>query len=141
MTLLEIYLIASLAFLILEMLIPTAFFLNLAIAGLGTAISTLYMGDWVCLALTFVAFSLLSILYLRPILLRRKETREQKTGMEDKYIEKIVKVIEPVSKHKGAITVYDERWEARTECDEEIEIDAYVVIVKYDGLILTVERI
>jgi len=78
---------------------------------------------------------------LRPVLLKHRETKEQQTGMEGKYIGKIVKVIEPVTKYSGAITIYDERWEARTECEETIEVGTEVRILKYDSLILTVEKI
>ena len=93
------------------------------------------------LTFIFVVLSLLSILLLRPILLRTKETKEQQTGMEGKYIGKIVKVIEPVDRFHGAITVYDERWDARSDCDEPIPAGAEVRIVKYDSLVLTVEKI
>lgn len=141
MTLWELYAIAGLLFLILEMIVPSMFFLNLAFAGFVTAVIAVFITDWVILTLIFVVLSLLSILLLRPILLRRKETKEQQTGMEGKYIGKIVKVIEPVDKFKGAITIYDERWEARTDCEETIPEGTEVKIVKYESLILTVERI
>lgn len=141
MTLWELYAIAGLLFLILEMIVPSMFFLNLAFAGFVTAVIAVFITDWVILTLIFVVLSLLSILLLRPILLRRKVTKEQQTGMEGKYIGKIVKVIEPVDKFKGAITIYDERWEARTECEETIPEGTEVKIVKYESLILTVERI
>lgn len=141
MTLWELYAIAGLIFLILEMVVPSMFFLNLAFAGFVTAVISLFITDWVVLTLVFVVLSLLSILLLRPILLRRKETKEQRTGMEGKYIGKIVKVIEPIDKFHGAITVYDERWEARTDCDEQIPCGTEVKITGYDSLILKVERI
>lgn len=141
MTLWEIFAIVGLICLILEMILPSMFFLNLAFAGFVTSVISLFITDWVILTLIFVVLSLLSILLLRPILLRRKATKEQQTGMEGKYIGKIVKVIEPVDKFKGAITIYDERWEARTECEETIPEGTEVKIVKYESLILTVERI
>ena len=61
--------------------------------------------------------------------------------MKAKYIGKIVKVIEPVTKYTGAITIYDERWEARTENDETIPTGSEVKIVKYESLVLIVEKI
>ena len=141
MALWEIFVVAGLVFVILEMLVPSMFFLNLAVAGFVTAVVSLFIGNWVTLILIFVVLSLLSILLLRPILLRTKETKEQQTGMEGKYIGKIVKVIEPVDRFHGAITVYDERWDARSDCDEPIPAGAEVRIVKYDSLVLTVEKI
>lgn len=141
MTLWEVYAIAGLIFIILEMAVPSMFFLNLAFAGFITAFIALWVSNWVALAVIFVVFSLLTVFCLRPILLRRRSTKEQETGMEGKYIGKIVKVIEPVGKYCGAITIYDERWEARCDCDEPIPVGCEVKIVKYESLILTVERI
>lgn len=141
MSLWEIYVIAGLGFIILEMTMPSMFFLNLAFAGFVTAVIALFVQDWVTLILIFVLLSILSIILLRPVLLKHRETKEQQTGMEGKYIGKIVKVIEPVTKFSGAIRIYDERWEARTECEETIDVGTEVRIVKYDSLILTVEKI
>lgn len=141
MVLWELYAIAGLIFLILEMVVPSMFFLNLAFAGFITAVIALFITDWVILTVIFVLLSILSIILLRPVLLKHKETKEQQTGMEGKYIGKIVKVIEPVDKFKGAITIYDERWEARTECDEPIEAGTEVKIIGYDSLVLKVEKI
>ena len=141
MVLWQIFAIVGLASLILEMLVPSMFFLNLAFAGIITAIIALHISDWITLTVIYVILSILSILLLRPILLKHKETKGLETGMEGKYIGKIVKVIEPVGKFNGAITIYDERWEARCQSDETIPAGTEVKIVKYESLILTVERI
>lgn len=141
MVLWEIFVIAGLAFLILEMIVPSMFFLNLAFAGFLTAIAGIYINNWIHLTLIFVVLSLLSILFLRPILIKRKNSKDAETGMEGKYIGKIVKVKEPVSKSSGAITIYDERWEARCESEDVIPEGSEVRITKYDSLVLTVERI
>lgn len=136
----QIYAIVGLLFLILEMAVPSMFFLNLAVAGFITALISLFVTSWIFLIVTFTVLSILSIALLRPLLLR-KSTKEQQTGMEGKYIGKVVKVIEPVDKYNGAITIYDERWEARTDSDEQIPVGSEVKIIKYDSLILTVERV
>ena len=141
MTLWELFLIVGLACLILEIVIPSMFFLNLAVAGFITAIFAVFIHSWVYLTLIFVGLSIVSILFLRPILLKHKKTKGEETGMEGKYIGKIVKVKEPIGKFSGAITIYDERWEARCESDETIPEGEEVRIVKYDSLVLTVERI
>ena len=137
----ELFVIAGLVFLIFEMLVPSMFFLNLAFAGFVTAIAALFINQWVWLVLIFVLMSLIFICLLRPVLLRNRECKLNETGMEGKYVGKIVKVIEPVDKFHGAITIYDERWEARTDCDEVIPAGTEVKIVKYESLILFVERI
>lgn len=137
----ELFAIVGLACLILEMIVPSMFFLNLAVAGFVTAIVAVYFQSWIGLILIFVVLSIISVLFLRPILVKNKNSKEKETGMEGKYIGKIVKVTEPVGKFSGAITIYDERWEARCETDETIPEGSEVKIVKYDGLVLTVERI
>lgn len=141
MILWEIFAIAGLVFVILEMVVPSLFFLNLAIAGFITALAAVWLTDWVILTLLFVALSIISILFLRPILVKKRTGKEQETGMEGKYIGKIVKVTEPVGKYSGAITIYDERWEARTKGEETIPAGSEVKIIKYDSLILTVEKV
>lgn len=141
MVLWEIFAIVGLISVILEMIVPSMFFLNLALSGFVTAVLALFIDSWIYLTVIFVVLSIMSILFLRPILLKHKESKEQETGMQGKYIGKIVKVIEPVTKYSGAITIYDERWEARTDGDETIEVGAEVKIVKNDSLVLTVEKI
>ena len=141
MVLWEIFAISGLAFLILEMVVPSMFFLNLALAGFITAIIALFIKSWIVLTFIFVVLSILSILLLRPILVKQKESKEKETGMEGKYIGQIVKVIEPITKYSGAITIYDERWEARVESDETIPAGSEVRIVKNESLVLTVEKI
>lgn len=141
MVLWEIFAIVGLISVILEMIVPSMFFLNLALSGFVTAVLALFIDSWIYLTVIFVVLSIISILFLRPILLKHKESKEQETGMQGKYIGKIVKVIEPVTKYSGAITIYDERWEARTDGDETIEVGAEVKIVKNDSLVLTVEKI
>lgn len=137
MILWEIFAIAGLVFLILEMLVPSMFFLNLAIAGFITAIIALWINNWITLTILFAIFAILSIAFLRPILIKNKKNKETETGMEGKYIGKIVKVIEPIDKSSGAITIYDERWNARADVEEPIPAGSEVKIIKYDSLVLT----
>lgn len=137
----QIFSIIGLTFLILEMLVPSMFFLNLAFAGFITAIVAVWLSDWVWLTIIFSVLALLSILLLRPLMLRSRKTKEQTTGMESKYVGKVVKVIEPIGRLSGAITVYDERWEARADVNEPIAKGEAVKIIKYDSLVLTVEKV
>ena len=141
MVLWEIFVIVGLVSVILEMLAPSMFVLNLALAGFITAVVALFLDSWVYLTLIFVILSIVSVLFLRPILLKHRENKEQETGMQGKYIGKIVKVIEPITKFSGAITIYDERWDARTESEETIPVGSEVRIVKYESLVLTVEKV
>ena len=57
MVLWEIFAIAGLAFLILEMIVPSMFFLNLALAGFVTAIVALFVKGWIILTFICGAFN------------------------------------------------------------------------------------
>ena len=137
----QIFVIAGLLFLILEMLVPSMFFLNLALAGFATSLVAVWFDNWIWLIVIFSLFSLASILMLRPLMLRSRKDKEQTTGMEAKYIGKMVKVIEPIDQFSGAISIYDERWEARANVEKPIAKGKKVKIIKYDSLILTVEEV
>lgn len=142
MVLWEIFAIAGLLCLILEMIVPSMFFLNLAAAGFITAVISVYLHNWIALTIIFVFLSILSILFLRPLLVRSKNSStDNETGIEGKYIGKEVKVIETVTKTSGAITIYDERWEARIINDEEIPAGSMAKIVRNESLIMFVEKV
>ena len=118
-----------------------SFTLPLLAAGFVTALFALFIDSFYSLVVIFACLSILSIMFLRPMFLKNKTSKEQETGMEGKYIGKIVEVIEPIGKFSGAITIYDERWEARCETDEPIPTGEKVKIIKNESLVLTVERI
>lgn len=141
MVLWEIFAIAGLVCLILEMIVPSMFFLNLAVAGFITAIIAIYLTNWIALTIIFVFLSILSILFLRPVLLKNKTTKDQETGIAAKYIGKEAKVIETITKTSGAISIYDERWEARNLGDDEIPAGCMAKIIKNESLIMYVEKV
>lgn len=133
--------ILGVVFFILEIFTPAMFFINLAFASFVTAVAAIFVTDLNILILTFVVFSAIFLLLLRPILMNLKSDRSQKTGIEGKYIGQVVKSIMPITKTTGAITIYGERWEARYEGDGEISEGENVRIVKNDSLIMYVEKI
>ena len=136
-----IYIILALAAIVLEIIIPTLFCINFAIAGVITAIISIFWGSTVSLLWTFFGLSIISILFIKPIL-EKTIRRENEVNFDAQYIGKIVKCTEPISTNKGAITIYDERWEARLETEgEEIQAGSDVKIVKYDNTTLFVEKI
>ena len=136
-----IYIIIAVIAIIVEILVPTLFCLNFAFAGIVTAIISIFWGSTYSLIFVFLGLSLLSIAFVKPLLSKILK-KEETTDFNAQYIGKIVKCIEPISMTKGAITIYDERWEARTEFDcEEIPVGCDVKIVKNDSLILFVEKI
>lgn len=131
--------VVGIAFVILEIFTPSMFFLNFALAAFITAIASLVTLNHFALVLIFFVFSFISFVFLRPILLRRN-SKDTETGIEGKYIGKVAKVTEEVTKDRGVITIYGERWDARCLGEQSIPAGADVKIVKNDGLIMFVER-
>ena len=140
MVLWEFIVICGIVFIILELFVPSMFFLNFALAAFVTAIASLYTTKMLSLVLVFFVFSFLSFVFLRPLLLKRK-SKEIETGVSDKYIGKRAKVIEDVSSDNGAISIYDERWNARTEDGSVVPTGEEVEIVRNDSLVMFVKKI
>lgn len=131
----------SCVFLILEMMIPGIFFLNFALAGLITAGLSLFIGNLIVLTVLFSVLSLISMYTLRPLLLKSEENRKQQSGIEAKYIGKIAKVAERIDKNAGVLSIYDERWQARTRTDEILEAGDDAKITGYESIVMYVEKV
>lgn len=136
----HLLIITGVVFIIIEIFTPVMFFLNLALACFVTAVLAFYVSDWNILVPVFVIFSLIFLLFLRPLLVK-KRTKDQNTGVEEKYIGKIAKVTDTITSNSGVISIYNERWEARSNLGEEIPIGAEVKIVRNESLVLFVEKI
>ena len=139
MVLWEFIVICGIIFILLELFIPSMFFLNFAFAAFVTAVASLYITKMLSLVLIFFVFSFLSFAFLRPLLLKRK-SKEIETGVNDKYIGKKAKVIEEVTGENGAVSIYDERWNSRTEDGSVIPVGTEVEIVRNDSLIMYVKK-
>ena len=131
--------VVGIAFVILEIFTPSMFFLNFALAAFITAGITLITLNKFALVLAFFLLSFLSFVFLRPMLLRRN-SKETETGIEGKYIGKTAKVIEEVGANGGVITIYGERWEARSLDEQIIPVGDDVKIVNNDSLVMFVEK-
>lgn len=133
-------LICGFILIIIEMLAPMMFFLNLAFACFITAFVAFFIKDWNILIPIFVILSACFLLFLRPLLIKNKENGK-KTGLEEKYLGKIAKVKKTITSKSGVVSIYNERWEARSENGEEIPEGSEVKIVRNESLILFVEKI
>ena len=136
----QILSIVGILFIILEVFTPSMFFLNFALAAFLTAFASLYISKVIFLTLIFFILSFLSFIFLRPLILKRTK-KETETGLNDKYIGKIAKVIEAVSEFSGVITLYGERWEARSIDKTEIPAGSEVKIVKNESIVMYVEKL
>ena len=133
----EFLVICGICFIILELFTPSMFFLNFALAAFLTAIASLFISKTLSLVIIFFLLSFLSFIFLRPVLLRRN-SKETETGINDKYIGKSTKAVSDISETSGAVSIYDERWEARS--NEPIKEGEIVKIIKIDGLVLWVNK-
>ena len=141
MTVWQFCLCIGLAFLIAEIFIPTTFFLSMSIGAFATAVFAVWFTTKTVLIPVFAIVSLVSLLILKPFLAKyRNNNAENETGVEGKYIGKIAKALTEINKNSGTISIYGERWDARTIDDEEIEENMEVTIVKNDSLVMYVKK-
>ncbi len=136
----QILIIMGIIFIIIEIFTPVMFFLNFALACFLTAVVALFISDWNILIPVFVVFSAVFLMFLRPLLIKSRNSN-QKTGVEEKYIGKIAKVTNTITSNSGVISIYNERWEARSNTGEEIPADSEVKIVRNESLVLYVEKV
>lgn len=136
----QIWCIVAFVFIIIEVSTPAMFFLNLAFASFIVSFFAYFKLDITLQVVLFAIMSLLGILILRPYMLK-KEPAKQKTGIEEKYINKKAKVIEEINETQGAITIYGERWLARERNNAIVSINSEVRIVDNDGTLFIVEKL
>ena len=136
----EFLCVIGIVFVLLEIFLPSMFFLNFALAAFIVAPISIITKNPFSLVLIFFIMSFLSFAFLRPILIKRK-SKDTETGMEGKYIGKIVTTTEEISENSGIINIYGERWEARSEDKSAIPSGSEVRIVRNDSLIMYVEKV
>ena len=129
--------IAGLVLLIVEILTPTMFFLNLALACFVTAGVSVYFSELNILVPVWVVASAVFLFLLKPLQKRNKISAG--TGM-DKYVGQKALVIEKIDGDGGVIAVVAERWNARSENGEEFDVGSKVYIVRNENLTMFVRK-
>lgn len=135
----QILAVAGFLLIILEMLTPTMLFLNLAFACFLTAVVSVYTTNLNILVPLWVVASALFLLFLRPLMTKKDDEKASSTGI-GRYIGRQAKVLEDVSKESGVITIFDERWEARSLEEKSYKKGTTVTILKNDNLIMFVGK-
>ncbi len=136
-----VFVIIAIIAIIVEIFVPTMFCVNFAVAGIITAIISVFWGTFTANLIIFAILSVLFILLLRPLLLKLTN-KAPGSDFNTDYLGKIVKAIEPINMQSGAVTIYEERWEARLKTEgEEIPAGSDVEIVGNESTILFVERV
>ena len=137
MVLWQLLAICGIAFLILEMFTPSMFFLNFSLASFICAVLSLYTKNPYVLVIAFFIFSFVSFIFLRPIIMK-KLSKSQETGINSKYIDKIAKAETEITGSSGVISIYGERWEARSENGAVIPQGSEVKIIRNESIIMYV---
>ena len=137
MILWQLLAICGIAFLILEMFTPSMFFLNFSIASFICAVLSLYTKNHYVLVVAFFVFSFVSFIFLRPIIIK-KLSKTQETGINSKYIDKKAKAETDITGNSGVISIYGERWEARSEDGSTIPQGSEVKIIRNESIIMYV---
>ncbi len=130
--------ICGIAFLILEMFTPSMFFLNFALASFICAVLSLYIKNIYVLIFIFFVLSFVSFVFLRPVIIK-KMSKETETGLKSKYIGQTARVEETITDKSGVISIYGERWEARSDNGSTIEKGCEVKIVRNESIMMYVE--
>lgn len=133
----ELLCIIGIAFLILEMFTPSMFFLNFSLAAFICAIMSVLTKNPYILVLVFFVLSFVSFIFLRLILVK-KFSKNKETGVQSKYIGQIARVEEDVTESKGVISIYGERWEARSDEGNSIPKGSEVKILRNESIIMYV---
>ncbi len=136
----ELLAVLGIGFLILEMFTPSMFFLNFALASFICAIVSVYEKNPYILVGVFFVFSFLSFLFLRPILVK-KFCKSKETGIQSKYIGAVAKAEDDITEFNGVLSIYGERWEARSENRSVIPKGSEVRIVRNESIIMYVEKL
>ena len=131
--------VVGIAFLILEMFTPSMFFLNFSVAAFICAVVSVFIKNPTILVLTFFVLSFVSFFFLRPILVK-KFCKGKETGVQSKYIGKVAKAEEDVTEFSGVISIYGERWEARSEDGNKIPKGSEVKIIRNESIIMYVSE-
>ena len=139
MVLWQLFAVCGICFLILEIFTPSMFFLNFALASFITAVLSLYTKNVYTLTIAFFIFSFVSFIFLRPIIMR-KISKSNETGINSKYIDKIAKAETEINASRGVISIYGERWEARSENGLAIPQGSDVKIIRNDSIIMYVSK-
>lgn len=136
----QVLAICGVGFIILEMFTPSMFFLNFALAGFMTAGVSLFYKEPYVLAIIFFVLSFVSFIFLRPVIMKRFNQAKE-TGINSKYIGQIAKAEEEITSNSGVLTIYGERWEARSDNGETFPTGSEVKIVRNESIIMYVTEV
>ena len=140
----QIWLIAAIVLVIIELLTAGFGVICFAIGALFSALVAYFDANLIWQLVVFAAASLLSFLFVRPVVLRflDKKSKDVKTNA-DALIGKIAVVSEFIDpeKNEGRVAIDGDDWKAVSVDGSKIDKGEKVEIVSRDSIILTVKQI
>ena len=137
----QIWLIAAIILVIIELLTAGFGVICFAIGALFSALVAYFTPNILWQLLVFAAVSLLTFIFLRPVLIKllERKTKEVKTNA-DALIGKIGVVSETIDadKNTGRVAIDGDDWKAVTADGSIINKGEKVKVVSRDSIILTV---
>ncbi|HVH09251.1 MAG TPA: NfeD family protein [Gemmatimonadales bacterium] len=139
----QVWFVAALLLFVAEMIAPGFWLLSVAVGSLAAGVMSLVVPGVLVPSLTFAAGTLLSLVSLRPVLLRRLHPagREIKTNV-DALAGKVGVVSERIDPHtgKGRVLVDGEDWRAASLMDAALDAGTRVMVVRVEGATLYVDK-
>jgi membrane protein implicated in regulation of membrane protease activity len=139
----QVWFVAALLLFVAEMIAPGFWLLSVAVGALAAGLVALVLPGVLAPALTFAAGTLLSLLGIRPFLLRHLHP----TGSEirtnvDALAGKLGIVSERIDPGtgKGRVLVEGEDWRAAALMDVPLEPGTRVMVVRVEGATLYVDK-
>ncbi|HLB81616.1 MAG TPA: NfeD family protein [Gemmatimonadales bacterium] len=139
----QVWFVAALLLFVAEMISPGFWLLSVAVGSLTAGVVSLVLPGVVAPALTFAAGTLLSLVGVRPFLLRHLHAagRGIKTNV-DALAGKVGIVSERIDPGtgKGRVVVEGEDWRAAALMDAPLDPGTRVMVVRVEGATLYVDR-
>lgn len=136
-----LWLIAAIAFAVVEIITTTLFVAPFAVGALAAMVVELAGGSTALDVIVFLAVSAASFLIVRPIALRhRRMPPEIRTGTAA-LIGQTAVVLDEVSRDGGTVKLAGETWSARSYDDESVlALGARVTVVEIRGATALVDE-
>ena len=137
-----IWVLASIICLLLELTSGDLFILCFSIGALCSAVASALGAGWVVQILVFALFTLLSILFVRPVALRWLHKKEDnRVSNADALIGRVGTVSQTIEANgSGRVAIDGDDWKAVTLHGGQIEQGEKVTVVDRESIILTVEK-
>ena len=139
----QVWFVAALLLFVAEMIAPGFWMLSVAVGALAAGLAALVLPGVLAPAVTFAAGTLLSLLGIRPFLVRHRHPSgtELKTNV-DALAGKLGIVSERIDPEtgKGRVVVEGEDWRAAALMDVPLEPGTRVMVVRVEGATVYVDK-